>query len=458
MHTHALFTISGDARTQTNGFYTYYLKSDLITTIKPNSLEYKLEKLFAFIQAVRDKSSKNNSQVTLDKVTANIDSLNYFKDGINDYLNYYDNENNNSTEGIIDDYDDETDRNGTNKNYDGRENTAFEENVEEINKTLLIDNDTKVIEDQIAEESDLNVKVKIDDFNIEIQEALVKEDANIKTRTKREADLNYKNKESAELTVVSGNLTLNKAEEINNSNIVNNNTYAAKTNVEKEDLTEQNDKVTEPTDTHRTNIYTHRTPTNADEFDISLDDSDEETETTTEVNKNKPRPFKFDLFRRRPVLRQLIKMIPRINKKGKSKFNLRKNRVSEKFESKFNPINKFKKNILKRHKRFLPFFQRSEDSNNILFRMLDFLIKNRKNVLPVFTVMREINTLVKSANGELNHISKESNNYIGATPPAFTPITYSLELGNENRVMAFVKKLFGVIPKGDRLTIAGGKK
>lgn len=87
--------------------------------------------------------------------------------------------------------------------------------------------------------------------------------------------------------------------------------------------------------------------------------------------------------------------------------------------------------------------------------MLDFLIKNRKNVLPVFTVMREINTLVKSGNGELNHFSRESNNYIGATPPAFTPISYNLELGNENRVAAFVKKLLGMSPKGDRLTING---
>ncbi|XP_049883180.1 uncharacterized protein LOC126378812 isoform X2 [Pectinophora gossypiella] len=116
--------------------------------------------------------------------------------------------------------------------------------------------------------------------------------------------------------------------------------------------------------------------------------------------------------------------------------------------------------VVKRTKRFISLFKRSEaeESENFLFRMLNFLLKYRKNVIPVYSVMREINTLVKSANGELNHITKERNNFIGAPPPVLTPVTYALELGNENRALALVKKLLGLAPKGDRLTINGSGK
>ncbi|XP_053623215.1 uncharacterized protein LOC128682510 isoform X1 [Plodia interpunctella] len=113
----------------------------------------------------------------------------------------------------------------------------------------------------------------------------------------------------------------------------------------------------------------------------------------------------------------------------------------------------------KRQKRFVPFLQKSEaaENDNLLMRMLEFLFKYRKNVLPVISVMREINTLIKSGNGELNHITKERNNYIG-TSPVLPPIaSYTLELGGEGKVTAFVKRLLGISPKGDRLTIAGGK-
>lgn len=116
--------------------------------------------------------------------------------------------------------------------------------------------------------------------------------------------------------------------------------------------------------------------------------------------------------------------------------------------------------IVKRQKRFISLFKRNEEqeSDNFLFKMLEFLLKNRRTVVPVFTVMREINTLVKSTSGELNHMSKERNNYIGAPPPVLTPVTYNLELGNENRAMAFIKRLLGLTPKGDRLNISGTGK
>lgn len=113
--------------------------------------------------------------------------------------------------------------------------------------------------------------------------------------------------------------------------------------------------------------------------------------------------------------------------------------------------------VKKRQKRFLPFFKKSEaaESDNFFFKILEFVNKNRKNVIPVLTVMREINTLVKSANGELNHSSKERNNFIGHNPPISPLVTYNLELGSDSRAKAFVKRLLGLKVEGDRLTIAG---
>lgn len=113
--------------------------------------------------------------------------------------------------------------------------------------------------------------------------------------------------------------------------------------------------------------------------------------------------------------------------------------------------------VKKRQKRFLSLFKKSEavENDNFLFKILEFVNKNKKNVIPVFTVMREINTLVKSANGELNHSSKERNNYIGHNPPILPVVSYNLELGSDSKVKAFVKRLLGLKVEGDRLTIAG---
>ncbi|KAM3958664.1 pancreatic lipase-related protein 2 [Aphomia sociella] len=109
----------------------------------------------------------------------------------------------------------------------------------------------------------------------------------------------------------------------------------------------------------------------------------------------------------------------------------------------------------KRVRRFISLFRRSEtESDNFLFKILEFLMKNRKNVIPVVTVMREINTLVKSANGELNHLTKERNNYIGTLPSALPTAIYNLELGNDSKLKAIVKRLLG-LGQGDKLTITG---
>lgn len=113
---------------------------------------------------------------------------------------------------------------------------------------------------------------------------------------------------------------------------------------------------------------------------------------------------------------------------------------------------------LQRKKRFISLFRSNDDENDsLLFKMLEFLMKHRRNFIPVVTVMREINTLVKSANGELNHFSKERNNYIGGYPPV-SAINYDLELGNESKVVGLMKRLLGLGPKGGRLSINGSRK
>ncbi|GBP55246.1 hypothetical protein EVAR_24442_1 [Eumeta japonica] len=115
-----------------------------------------------------------------------------------------------------------------------------------------------------------------------------------------------------------------------------------------------------------------------------------------------------------------------------------------------------KPKTLKRQKRFLPFFNRQEttEQDSFLYRMINFLIKNRKNVLPIVSVMKEINTLVKSVNGELKHFTKETNNYIGTPAPTSSPVSFNLELGSNPHRNAFFKKLLGVGTQTDKLTVA----
>ncbi|KOB77841.1 Hepatic triacylglycerol lipase, partial [Operophtera brumata] len=420
------------------------------------NIEYKLEKLFNFIQAVRAKINKTDNTVTIDRVKAKLDSLYEFKDDFVDYLNGYDDENydkptessknyDKRTEDVTDDdfeeiIDDIITK--SSENSDETPNEDIKPNFDQLNKTEGDNNKEVFIEDQIAEETDLYTKAKLAEVNIKNNDdiLLMNEDTlDVKIRIKRDADLLNHKRDDVELTVVSGNLTLANDDRTNNSEefkFLKNITSVVKINV-KNNVTKQND-------TGALNFDTKPTVNNSDDgFELTSDEKDVDLKNATQNMNKDSKSFKFNIFRRRPILRQIIRMIPRINmnyisKDKRPKFNSQRNKV-DKIDYKsgkiwsLEPVKaNIKKNILKRQKRF-SFFQRSEDSNNILFRMLDFLIKNRKNVLPVFTVMREINTLVKSGNGELNHFSRENNNYIGATPPAFTPISYNLELGNENR-------------------------
>ena len=109
-----------------------------------------------------------------------------------------------------------------------------------------------------------------------------------------------------------------------------------------------------------------------------------------------------------------------------------------------------------RTKRFLQLFSRPENDDSFVFRALNFLVKNRKSVVPIVSVVRDVSTLVRSGRGELNHVTREQNNYVGVAPPDLAPVSYSLELGNESRVLAFMKRLLGLAPKGDRLTVGSG--
>lgn len=131
----------------------------------------------------------------------------------------------------------------------------------------------------------------------------------------------------------------------------------------------------------------------------------------------------------------------------------------------YRTLNNFKKSTIARNvepktrnrqKRFLQFFSKTDntDSNdNFIFKALNFLVNNRRKIVPIVSVMREINTIVKSANGELNHVTKENNNFVGINPPEFKPLSYTLELGTDKGILGFVKRLLGLGLKGDKLTI-----
>lgn len=110
-----------------------------------------------------------------------------------------------------------------------------------------------------------------------------------------------------------------------------------------------------------------------------------------------------------------------------------------------------------RQRRFIPFFRNDNDNDDgKFFKILDFVMKNGRKVVPIISVVREINTLVKTSNGELNHLVKERNHYVG-TPPPLQPVTYNLELDNNSGLKSFLKRLLG-FNQGDRLTISNTRK
>lgn len=128
-------------------------------------------------------------------------------------------------------------------------------------------------------------------------------------------------------------------------------------------------------------------------------------------------------------------------------FNLAQN-----FYQKFGFLDKLypktKKNH--RHRRFISFFKPDND-NNMVYKILGFLLRHHKKVIPVMTVIREISTLIKTGDGEFNNYIKEQNNYIG-TSPVLQPVMYSINLNNESKIKTFLKKLFGL--KTENLSIS----
>uniref|UniRef100_A0A2A4J568 Lipase domain-containing protein n=1 Tax=Heliothis virescens TaxID=7102 RepID=A0A2A4J568_HELVI len=125
-------------------------------------------------------------------------------------------------------------------------------------------------------------------------------------------------------------------------------------------------------------------------------------------------------------------------------------------QAKKSTISQNNRHAKKRQKRFLQLFRADNKEESFIFRALDFLVKNRRSVVPIVSVVRDVSTLVRSQGGELNHVTREKGNYLGLTPPDLPPVSYTLELGNENRALAFIKRLLGFTPKGDRLTVGGG--
>ena len=108
---------------------------------------------------------------------------------------------------------------------------------------------------------------------------------------------------------------------------------------------------------------------------------------------------------------------------------------------------KTKKNHRKR--RFISFFQ-PQSNDNMAYKILGFLLKHHKKVIPVITVIREINTLIKTGDGEFNNYIKEQNNYIG-TSPVLQPVSYNINVGGESKIKSILRKLFGL--KQENLSI-----
>lgn len=95
-----------------------------------------------------------------------------------------------------------------------------------------------------------------------------------------------------------------------------------------------------------------------------------------------------------------------------------------------------------RQRRFVSFFK-PQTSDSTLYKILDFLLKHHNKVLPVITVIREINTLIKTGNGEFNNYINEQHNFIG-TSPTLQPVTYNFDLNNEFKIKSILRKLFGL--------------
>ncbi|KAJ0169767.1 hypothetical protein K1T71_014373 [Dendrolimus kikuchii] len=110
-----------------------------------------------------------------------------------------------------------------------------------------------------------------------------------------------------------------------------------------------------------------------------------------------------------------------------------------------NHIHTKSQDVKSRRKRFVR-LPNGSDAPNALLRVFQFFSRNK---VPILTFMREINTIVKSANGELSHFTKES--YVGQKPP-FSTYSYNLQNGAGSGLLGLIKKLLG-FGSGDKLTV-----
>ncbi|XP_069363499.1 uncharacterized protein [Maniola hyperantus] len=107
-----------------------------------------------------------------------------------------------------------------------------------------------------------------------------------------------------------------------------------------------------------------------------------------------------------------------------------------------------------RQRRFISFFKRPQNSENMLFKILDFLIRNRQKITPTISIIREISTIVKTSSGIIQNVIKEQNNIIGDNSGNIKPIssTYNFEIANESKIKSFLRKLLG-LGQGNKLIV-----
>lgn len=446
---------TGDGRTQPNGFYTFYLEAHSDTAFKE-----KLREFLTYIQTLKteDKQATQTPAKARDneskskKVTRNPFSYKHVKD--DELLKEHENTKIISTvTGRIDDNNLYGNKEETKDFFQAKSNQVL--NTDTIATKLHINNDRHI---------DLNRNTTF--LDNKVIESLFE--------NRSVADRQYKARFGVNIT---NSFSLN----MNNKNATKTSDLDQKSNNIRSTIVNNRNETAEANRNDTSHIINVNDKYSIDNTTIELDKIPKNITNTDAYNRNKTSDANindtthFATANNRQITESNETIADRDNKFNNTSDDDRNNKSidariknnkapvvkttqSDDANIKHNPDTTTTINERKnRQKRFISFLKRSETSenDNFLFKMLEFLMKNRKNVIPVISVMREINTLVKSGNGELNHVTKERNNYIGSSAVVPPVATYSLELGGDSKVVAFVKRLIGMTPKGDRLTIAG---
>nr|XP_026494099.1 inactive pancreatic lipase-related protein 1-like isoform X1 [Vanessa tameamea]XP_026494100.1 inactive pancreatic lipase-related protein 1-like isoform X1 [Vanessa tameamea]XP_026494107.1 inactive pancreatic lipase-related protein 1-like isoform X1 [Vanessa tameamea]XP_026494108.1 inactive pancreatic lipase-related protein 1-like isoform X1 [Vanessa tameamea] len=87
------------------------------------------------------------------------------------------------------------------------------------------------------------------------------------------------------------------------------------------------------------------------------------------------------------------------------------------------------------------FIKKQQTNDNIISKIRRLF--SSQTDTPAVTVVREINTFVKSGGGFINHSIREQNSYSENVANTFRPHVYAVQVNSDSKVKAFLKKLFG---------------